>query len=71
MATKTEDPTVPPLAPRRDEDTVAEMTRAHDLVDQRADDIRERIEKVDAKISKLHRERVELTQELASVWHAT
>lgn len=71
MATKTEDPTVPPLAPRRDEDTVAEMTRAHDLVDQRADDIRERIEKVDAKINKLHRERVELTQELASVWHAT
>lgn len=71
MATHTEEPTPPPLAPRRDEDAVAEMTREHELVDQRADEIRDRIEKVDAKISKLHREKVELTQELASVWHAS
>ena len=70
MATKKKEPTPPPLAPRRDADTVAEMAQEYDVVVQRAGEIRDQINKLEAKIGKLHQQKTDLTRELAAVWNA-
>lgn len=62
---------LPPLAPREVRNSVADVIRMRDVTDQRARDIRDRIDDLDTAIQELYREKIELTRELASVWSAT
>jgi hypothetical protein len=68
MAKAAKSAKVADLAPREPCNSAALVIHLQELADQRATDIRCRIDTVDSKIERLYDEKVTLTRQLAGVW---